>query len=343
MSILPQTSREVRLSVRPSGLPKAHHFEVITAPLAVPREDEVLLRNRYFRVSPSVRMMISEGAADVEGVPFPALRPGDALAEQALGEVIAAPPGSHLSPGDLVLHFLGWREYAVLPAASCEKVDDILPEPAAHLGHGWTAYAALTRAVSIRPGDTVFISSAAGAIGSMAGQIARLLGATKVVGSTSSAHKVARLVSQLGYDAAVTRGQRPIVAQLKDIAPEGLDVIIDNVGGEQLQAAVALARPGARIVILGALSGQLAPDGAGRSAPVTLDSFQLLLKEITMRGYSADRDADIGPVWTGQFAKWLSSGEISFPHTLIEGIEQAPKALEEAAEGRHFGTVLVKP
>jgi len=342
MSTLPRVGREVRLAVNPKGLPRLEHFEVVKVPLAVPKEDEVLIRNLYFRVSASLRMMISEGAADIEGVPFAALRPGDTLAEEALGRVISAPQGCGLAPGDLVLHFLGWREYAVVPVRECDRVEDILPDPAAHLGHGWTAYAALTRGVRICLGDSVFISSAAGAIGSMAGQIARLLGAAKVFGSTSSLDKAHRLVSELGYDAAVIRGDGPIADQLAKVAPEGLDVVIDNVGGEQLQAAVTAARRGARILLLGALSGQLTPGSAGRSAPVELDSFQLLLKEITLRGYSADRDAELRPKWTRKFAEWLRSGEVCFPHAVVEGIQHAPKALEDAIEGRYFGTVLVK-
>jgi NADPH-dependent curcumin reductase CurA len=342
MPTLPQVGREIRLAVNPTGLPRIEHFDVVKVPLTAPKHDEAVVRNLYFRVSASLRMMISEGAADIEGVPFAALQPGDALAEEALGEVIAAPAGSGLSPGDLVLHFLGWREYAILPADQCRRVDDILPDPAAHLGHGWTAYAALTCGVRICPGDSVFISSAAGAIGSMAGQIARRLGAAKVFGSTSSQDKARRLVSELGYDAAVVRGGKPIAHQLAEVAPEGLDVIVDSVGGDQLQAAVATARRGARVLLLGALSGQLNPDGAGRSAPVELDSFQLLLKEITIRGYSADRDMALRAQWTRKFATWLRSGEIRFPHAVVQGIENAPRALEDAVAGRYFGTVLVK-
>ncbi len=119
-------------------------------------------------------------------MPFPALREGDTLAGEALGEVLSAPSDSGLSPGDLVLHVRGWRDYAAVSIAQCRKLGHELPDPIAHLGHGWTAYAALTRGVQIRPGDTVFVSSGAGAIGAMAGQIARLLGAGRVIGSTSS-------------------------------------------------------------------------------------------------------------------------------------------------------------
>lgn len=342
MPSLPKTSREIRLKRRPAILPKASDFEMVDVPLPVAGADELLVRNRYSRVSASLRMMISEGAETVEGVPFPALRPGDTLAEETLGEVVAAPAGSGLEPGDLIQHFLGWRQYAAVPIADCIRIDNQLPDPVANLSHGWTAYAALTRGVQIRPGDTVFITSAAGAIGSMAGQIARLLGAGRVVGSTSSKDKADRLMDQLHYDAVVIRGEEPIAVQLKQAAPAGIDVLLDSVGGEQLQAAVGLAREGARFVLIGALSGQLASTGTGRTAPVELDSFQLLLKRITMRGYSADENPEARLEWTHRFASWLRSGNMVFPHVLLKGIENAPLAMQKIAEGGYFGTVVVK-
>ena len=342
MTTLPRTSREVKLAAQPTGLPKPENFKVVEVPMPTPRADETLIRNRYFRISASLRMMISEGAERVEGVPFPALHPGDTLFEETVGEVVSAPAGSGLLAGDWVLHNLGWREFAAVPVSECTLLDDTLPDVAAHLSHGWTAYAALTRGVQIRPGDTVFVSSAAGAIGSMAGQIARLLGAGRVIGSTSSQEKARRLVSELRYDGAVVRGDKPLAAQLAEVAPDGVDVYVDNVGGPQLQAAVKAARTGARFVVLGALSGQLAIQGTGRTAPVQLDSFDILLKKITIRGYSADDDPEIRSEWTLRFADWLHSGDICFPHVMIDGLEAAPCALRDVTQGRHFGTVLAK-
>jgi NADPH-dependent curcumin reductase CurA len=335
-------SREVRLAARPEGLPSTDNFEIVAAPLPVPKDGEALIRNLYFVVSASLRMMISKGAEDVAGVPFPHLHEGDALAGEALGEVVSAPAGSGLSPGDLVLHFWGWREYAAVPVTQCIKLPDGLPDPILHLGHGWTAYAALTRGAQIRPGDTFFVSSGAGAIGSMAVQIARLLGAGRVIGSTSSQEKAARLVSDLGYDAAVFRGPRSIADQLAEAAPEGLDFFLDCVGGEQLQAGIATANEGARVVIVGSLSGQLASRGSGRTAPVELDSVQLLIKRITIRGYSADDDIDVRVEWTQRFAAWLKSGAIYFPHETIFGLDRAPLALQQVTRGDYFGTVIVK-
>lgn len=343
MPSLPSHSREIRLKTQPRGLPQAGDFEIAEVPCPVPDDNEVLVRNRCVRVSASLRMMISEGAQDVEGIPYPALRPGDTLGGTAIAEVLTAPEGSGFAPGDLVMHVQGWREYAAVPVNDCTRLDrDALPLLAAHLAHGWTAYAALTRSVQIRPGDTVFVTSAAGAIGSMAGQIARLLGAGRVIGSTSSRDKADRLVGELGHDAAVIRGAGPIVDQLRAAAPEGIDVLLDNVGGEQLQAAVAVARQNARFVIVGTLSGQLASHGTGRTAPVELDSSQLLLKKISLRGYSADDDSDARAEWNHRFGDGLRSRSIVFPHVLLKGIERAPEAMQKIAQGHYFGTVVVE-
>jgi 2-alkenal reductase len=345
MSTPPSVSREVRLAARPEGLPGLEHFEIAEVPLPEPGPGQVLVRNLCFRISASLRMMISQGAADIPGVPFPALSPGDALSEEAIGEVVAAPAGNALRPGDLVSHFLGWREYAVVDAAACKRVDGegALPYPAAYLSGGATAYAALTKAVTIRPGETVFVSAGGSAIGSMAGQIARLLGAGRVIAGTGSPAKAERLVCELEYDAAVVRGSStPLAEQLADAAPEGIDVVLDNAGGEQLQAAVAAAGEGGRIILVGALSGQLAPSGTGRTAPVELDSFQILLKKLTLRGYSADDDPEAQAEWLERFGTWLRSGEISFPHHRISGIENAPDALLQTMAGVHTGAVIVE-
>ena len=340
------TSREVRLKTRPVGLPGPEHFEVVVVLVPRPAAGEVLVRNLYFLVSPSIRQMVSEGAENLAGVPFPVLRPGDGLLGVAVGEVVSAPTGSGLSAGDIVQHFVGWRDYAVVPVAQCHRLDKPLPEPLGYLGYlgnGGIAYAALTRGVQIRAGDTVFVSGAAGATGSMAGQIARRLGASRVIGSTSTREKATRLIAELGYDAAVIRGgDQPFAEQLIEAAPDGVDVVLDNVGGEQLQAAVAAARERARFVIVGTLSGQLAKTGAGRAAPVELDSKQILLKRLTLRGYSADDDPDAHAEWLERFADWHRAGSIRFPHTVIDGLEHATAALRDATSGRYLGAVIVR-
>ena len=336
---MPDTSREVRLAVQPDGLPEPEHFEIVQVPVPVPGDGEVLVRNRFFHVFPALRTLMGGG---VEGAPYPPLRPGDTLFGKAVGEVVSAPSGSGLRPGDLVRHWLGWRDYAAVPVEQCTPLGDALPDPAAHLNHGATAYAALAREGRLRPGETVFVTGGAGGVGSLAGQIARNLGAGRLVGSTGSPDKAERLVTGFGYDAAVLRGGRPIAEQLAETAPDGLDVVVDNVGGEQLAAAVAAARPGARIVLVGSLSGQLAPDGSGTTAPAEIDTYRMIIKGVELRGIGTGNDPAADAEWTRRFGGWLRSGEITFPHVRVPGMANAPRALHEAISGRHAGTVIVE-
>ncbi|OPG07915.1 NADP-dependent oxidoreductase [Microbispora sp. GKU 823] len=337
----PRAAREIRLAEVPSGLPGPTHLTVAEVPLPVPGAGEVLVRNRWFQVFPSLRTLIAGG---VPGTPFPPLRPGDTLFGPAVGEVVTASFGkgtddSGLRPGDLVAHFRGWREYAVVPVSA--PLGDALPDPAAHLASGATAYAALTRIARLRAGETVLVTGGAGGVGSLAGQIARLLGAGRVIGTTGSPAKAERMMAELGYDAVVLRDGSPIGGRLAEAAPDGVDVVVDTVGGEQLQAAAAAARPGARLVVVGTLATQLSAASGGTTAPVELDAFQLIAKNITLRGLTGVDD-EIHAEWTERFGAWLRSGAIAFPHTRIAGIENAPRALRELFEGRHVGTVVIE-
>jgi NADPH-dependent curcumin reductase CurA len=342
MPTLPASVREVRLASLPDGLPEPEHFTIVRTPPPVPGDGDVLVRNRFFHVFPALRTLIGGGVA---GAPFPPLRPGDTLFGAAIGEVVSAPPNTGLRPGDLVLHFQGWREYAAVPAGQCTPVDDALPDPVAHLGSAALAYTALTRDAPVRRGDTVFVTGGAGGVGSLAGQIARLLGAGRVIGSTGSPAKAERLVKELGYDAAVIRDAgpdgKPIAEQLAQAAPDGIDVLLDNVGGEQLRAAIAAARPGARFVLVGTLAGQMSPGLPGTTGPAEIDTFQLIIKRIEMRGFGGLDDGAEGR-WAERVGGWLRSGELTFPHVRIAGIERAPQALHEVISGRHLGAVVVE-
>lgn len=338
---LPSATREIRLDTAPQGLPGPEHFAVVEQPLTAPGPAQVVVRNHCFLVFPGLRTLIG---GEVEGVPLPPIHAGDTLFGPAVGEVVAAGPGSPLRPGDVVTHLLGWREHALLPADQCSPIGDVLPSPVAHLSSGAAAYGALTRLAGLRPGDTVFVTGAAGGVGTLAGPVARLLGAGTVIGSTRSPAKADRLLTEVGYDAVVVPGSPSgtLTEQLRKAAPEGVDVVVDTVGGEQLTAALTAARRGARFVLVGAVSGQLSPARNGGSAPADIDTYRVLTQGITLRGYSGSDHPDVADEWATRFGDWLRSGDISFPHVRIPGIERAPQALQELFEGRHFGTVVVE-
>ncbi|MFB6778823.1 MDR family NADP-dependent oxidoreductase [Streptomyces sp. NPDC056352] len=338
---LPLTSREVQLLSVPDGLPRPEHFRVVEKPMPQPGEGEVRVRNGYFLVFPGLRTV---GGGGVEGAPFTGAKPGDPLFGMAVGEVVtAASDGGGPRVGELVSHWLGWREYAVVPVGACTPLGDALPDPVAHLSQGPLAYAALTRGAELRSGETVFASGGAGAVGSMTGQIARLLGAGRVIGSTGSAEKAGRMTESLGYDAVILREPaESLSARLAEAAPDGIDVFVDMVGGDQLRAAIDVARPGARFALVGVLSGQLSAHGTGTSALVGIDAFQLIVKRITMRGISGLDHPETHREWSRRFGTWLRAGEITFPHVRIAGMDRAAPALHEMIEGRHLGAVVVE-
>ena len=340
----PSTGREVRLAAVPTGLPTPEDFAFVETPLPGSAEPgTVLVRNRYFLVFPGLSTLMGD---QVDGVPLPPLRVGDPLFGPAIGQVVDAPDGSALRPGDTVMHMLGWRDHAVVPVDGCTVLGDVLPDPLAYFSQGMAAYGAFTRLAPIRKDDVVFVTGAAGAVGTLAGQMARLLGAGRVIGSTGSPDKAERLKAELGYDAVVLRGAEagagPVADQLAAAAPDGVDVVLDNVGGEQLVAAIGAARQGARFALIGALSGQLAHRRPGGVAPVEIDTFRLVVKGISLRGFAGADHQDVEAEWTERFGGWLRSGEIRFPHTVIRGFDRAPHALPDLLGGRYFGTVIVE-
>ncbi|SDC87329.1 MDR family NADP-dependent oxidoreductase [Actinokineospora iranica] len=325
------THREIHLIARPEDTPKAEHFAVVEVPVPEPGPGQVLVRNRLMSVTAVMGTLVL-GEADL---PVPPAALGAPLWAPTIGEVVAGDGGN---PGDLVVHDQGWREYALVDAAAARHVGDELPDPAAHLSQGVIAWLGV-RAAEVRAGDTVFVTGAAGGVGSMVAQFARLAGAARVIGSTGSPAKGRRLVAEHGYDAVVLRGGGPIEDQLRAAAPEGIDAVFDNVGGEQLTAALSIARQGARVALVGALSTQLS---GGFSAPVEIDTGHLILRGITLRGMPASDHLDSIPTALRAFGDGLRSGAVTFPHTRFTGIEQAPRALIELLGGRHFGSVLVE-
>lgn len=328
--------REIRLVSQAAGLPRPSDFEIAETP--VPDGDGVLVRNLVFHVFPGLRMLV--GAGDGE-TPLPRLRPGDTLVGKAVGEVVSAPDDASAHVGDLVSHWSGWREYALLAEGQYAVLDDSLPDPAAHLAPGVTAYSALTREAPVRPGETVLVTGAAGGVGSLAGQVARLLGAGRVVGTTGSPAKAERLVAEFGYDAALSREDASTAEGLLKAAPDGIDVVVDNVGGDQLRAALRATGQDARVALVGTLATQLDPDGSGTSAPVELDLFDLIRKRTSVRGV-LPQDPETLAAWTRRFGAWLRADEITFPHTRFQGIESAPRALDELLTGGHLGSVVVE-
>ncbi|MER5930330.1 NADP-dependent oxidoreductase [Streptomyces sp. NPDC002054] len=330
------TSREIRLAARPVGEPGPQHFALVGTELPEPAEGQILVRNTWMSVDPYMRGRMDDAPSYI-----PPFALGAALEGSALGEVVASRAES-VPVGSTVSHFLGWREYAVLDAAAATVVDPELAPPAAYLGAlgttGLTAYAALTRTAPVREGDVVFVSAAAGAVGSVAGQLARKLGASRVIGSAGGPEKTRKLLDAFGYDAAVDHRAGGLDEQLAQAAPEGIDVYMDAVGGDHLRAAIGAIRPGGRIAMVGAISGY----NATSPVPGPDNLFRAAAQEATLRGMLVTSHFDLFPEWIGKAAGWLADGSLHTEETVVEGIERAPEAFLGLLRGANTGKMLVR-
>ncbi|SCG37473.1 NADP-dependent oxidoreductase [Micromonospora halophytica] len=329
------TNREIHLASRPQGWPTADNFRLVQTEVPTPGPGQIVVRNQFMSVDPYMRGRMNDVRSYVP--PFALDAPLDG---GAVGEVVAS-EADGIKPGDTVLHGLGWREYALLDAKAARKVDPSVAPVSAYLGvlgmTGLTAYAGLLDVAGMKPGETVFVSGAAGAVGSMVGQIAKLSGAGRVVGSAGSAAKVERLAA-LGFDAAFNYHDGPVRDQLKAAAPDGVDVYFDNVGGEHLEAAISAMRLHGRAAICGMIAqyNSTEPPAAPRNLAL------LIGKRLTLRGFLVGDHGHLRKQFVADMAGWLRDGSISYDETVVEGIENAPEAFLGVLRGDNLGKMLVR-
>jgi len=333
----PATSREVHLASRPSGWPTPENFSVAEVSVPALAVEEVLVRNVVMSVDPYMR-----GRMDDRPSYVPPFQLGAPLDGGAVGEVLAStsdpvPVGAH------VLHGLGWRELAVLPAARVVVVDTQLAPAGAYLGvlgmPGLTAYAGLLEVAAMKEGDSVFVSGAAGAVGSLVGQIAKQRGAARVVGSAGSADKVRYLVDELGFDAAFNYRDGPVREQLRTAAPDGIDVYFDNVGGEHLEAAISALNLRGRIAICGMISQY----NDTEPAPGPRNLAMVLGKRLTIRGFIVSDFNHLQPTFGPEMSGWITDGTVRYQETTVDGgVEVAAQAFLDLMRGANTGKMLVR-
>jgi len=333
---MPTSSREWRLVARPQGEPAPECFELAKTDVADPGPGQVLVRTTWMSVDPYMR-----GRMDDRESYVPPFALGEPLEGAAVG-VVEASGDENVQPGDTVLHDAGWREYAVLDASRVHAVDTSAVPAQSFLGvlgmPGLTAYAGLLEVGELRPGDTVFVSAAAGAVGSLVGQIARLKGARRVVGSAGSADKVAWLREKAGFDAAFNYKDGPVRKQLAEAAPDGIDVYFDNVGGEHLEAAIGRMRRGGRIAVCGMISvynAQEPPPG-----PRNLPLF--IARRLTMRGFLVFDHNHLRGEFLREVGAWVAEGKVASEETVVDGLENAVDAFLGLLRGANRGKMLVR-
>ena len=268
---------------------------------------------------------------------------GETMQGGAVGRVVAS-RSPDVPEGSLVLTDAGWRDHAVLPARAVRVLPD-LPDipPSYHLGvlgmPGLTAYAGLFRIAAFREGDAVFVSGAAGAVGSLVGQFARLRGASAVIGSAGSPDKVRWVTGELGFTAAFDYHDGPVHELLTAAAPDGIDVYFDNVGGEHLEAAIGALHNHGRVALCGAISVY----NATEPVPGPRNLNLAVGKRLTLRGYIILDHGDRFGAFAREVGAWVRSGDVKFRETIVEGgIEAAPQAFIDLLRGANVGKMLVR-
>jgi NADPH-dependent curcumin reductase CurA len=329
-------SREIRLKNRPVGLPSEHDFELAAVPIPSPGTGEVLVRNLYMSVDPYMRGRMLEQPSYVQ--PFPL---GQALEGGCIGQIVESNGGT-FQVGDHVLGRKGWREYYISDGTDLSKIDPALAPLQAYLGvlgmPGLTAYVGLLDIGRPQPGNTVFVSAAAGAVGSVVCQIAKLKGC-RVVGSAGSATKVQWLQDIAGIDAAFNYKEvDSLTAELGKHCPHGIDVYFENVGGAHLEAALDHMNLRGRIALCGMISqyNESAPSSGPRNLRLAVR------KRLTLTGFIVSDHVNRQPQFYADMGAWIADRKIKWEETMVDGIENAPRAFLGLFAGENMGKMLVR-
>ncbi len=331
---MPIHSREIRLAARPRGRPELSDFEVVETELSDPGDGELLIRNAYVSVDPYMRGRMNDVKSYV-----PPFQLGEPLDGGAVGRVIAS-RHERFAEGAWVVHGLGWREVSSSDGRGVRIVDPSPAPVSTTLGvlgmPGLTALVGIDEIGGVTSGETVFVSGAAGAVGSAAAQLARLRGA-RVIGSAGSPEKVAWL-EELGIDAAFDYRETTTRDALREHAPDGIDVYFDNVGGETLEAAIGAMRLHGRIVACGSISRY----NATEALPGPRNLFMVVTKRLRMQGFIVFDHSDRMPAFVAEVAPLVADGSFGYRETIVDGIENAPRAFIGLLEGENVGKMLVR-
>ena len=328
--------REVRLAARPVGWPTHADFAVVESEVPNLGDGQLRVRNVVMSVDPYMRGRMS--AATSYAAPYEL---GVAMTGGAVG-VVEQTRAAGFAVGDHVLHGLGWREVAVVDASGARVVDVSVAPASAYLGvlgmTGLTAYVGLTRIASIKEGDVVFVSGAAGAVGSIVGQVARLKGASRVIGSAGSPEKVALVQERYGFDAAFDYKDGHLYRQLRTAAPDGIDVYFDNVGGAHLEAAIGLLRRDGRVALCGAISGY--NDEHPQPGPRNL--ARIIQQGLMLRGFTVPFHLQHYPAFLADMRGWFAAGQIAYDETVVDGLDHAVDAFLAMMRGETTGKTVVR-
>jgi len=331
------TSTQIRLAARPEGWPTHDDFRTEKVSYGPLEPGQVRVRNAFVSVDPYMRGRMNDTRSYV--APYEL---GATITGGAIGRVVESASGD-LPVGAVVLHQHGWTDAVQADAATFRAVPELPGVPLSLSLHilgmtGLTAYVGLTRIAEMKPGDTVFISGAAGAVGTAAGQIAKLLGADRVIGSAGSDEKVALLTEKYGYDAAFNYKNGDVTEQLLAAAPDGIDVYFDNVGGDHLEAALAAFNDGGRAALCGAITSYNTTEPA--AGPSNLAN--IITRALRLEGFTLAAHLDLAPEFQQKISGWFAAGQIAYDETTVDGIENTVDAFLDMMRGANTGKMLVR-
>jgi NADPH-dependent curcumin reductase CurA len=328
------TNRQVLLRRRPVGKPVADDFEIVDTPIPPVNDGEVLRRTIYLSLDPYMRGRMNDEPSYATPVGL-----GEVMVGRTVGEVVES-KHPDFRAGDFVGANDGWQSYAVSPGKAARKLDPSAAPISTSLGvlgmPGLTAYVGLLDIGQPKPGETVVVSAAAGAVGSVVGQIARIK-ECRAVGVAGGAEKCDYVVKELGFDACVDHRQSDLKAALAAACPRGIDVYFDNVGGPVLKAVLRLINQNARIPLCGTIADYNAPE-----LPPGPNLRPLLVKRAMIKGFIITDHGDRAPAFFEECAPWLRDGRLRYREDIVEGIDQAPQAFLRLFEGKNFGKLLVR-
>src|ERR1700733_11962224 len=332
----PGVAGQFRLAARPTGLPKESDFKLEQAALSAPQPGEALIKTVYLSVDPYMRGRITGVRTYADPVNV-----GDIMVGAAVGQVIESQEPS-LQPGDFVAGYWGWRDYVVTAARFLQKLNPQAAPVSTALGvlgmPGMTAYFGFLEICQPKAGETVVVSGAAGAVGSLVGQIAKIHGC-RTIGIAGDDGKIRYIVEELGFDAAFNyKTATDYVAQLKELCPKGIDCYFDNVGGAISDAVFTLLNPFARVSVCGQISQYNLPKP--EAGPRLLG--QILVRQLKVEGFIVTRFQERWPQGMAQMARWIQEDKLRYREDIVPGFENTPRAFIDMLQGKNTGKMLVK-
>lgn len=331
-----KVNRQWRLAARPVGMLKETDFQLTESPVPTPKEGEILVRNVYLSLDPTNR-----GWANDAATYLPAVQIGDVMRGGTVG-IVEQSRNAGFQEGTIVSGLLGWQNYAVSDGKGITPLPRLPGIPLAAFmglfGHiGLTAYFGLLDVGKPKAGETLVVSAAAGAVGSLVGQIGKIVGC-HVVGLAGGEEKCRWITEELGFDAAIDYKAEPVLESLKKHCPKGIDVYFENVGGEILDAVLSLINLRARISLCGLISQY----NATKPMPGPYNFAQLIIKRARIEGFLVMDYANRAQEAMTELGKWFMEGKIKYRVDIVDGIEQTPHAVNKLFDGSNKGKLIVK-